>query len=400
MSTLLDTASLIVTPNAYKEGKLYSVVPSNGDGDFTATRATTATRVNSEGLVESVASNIPRLEYSLGSCPNLLLEPQRTNLLLQSNGFSSSSWLKYQQLAGLMPIITPNYAVSPDGTLNASRVIFNANGTAPGDRSTIRQSTALTINTKYSTSIWVKSATGLPYTIEIYATYGNAFSLQINVTNEWVRYEMPNIDSLTTTTGFTNIGIWNNSIKAINTIADVLIWGAQLEAGANPTSYIPTTSASVTRNADSITRNNIYTNGLITSSGGTWFSHLLNNTPKTGVPVGDIGLRLTNVDGNNMFHISTSNGSNQRYRVRKIVGGTNISIYNTLTNEIKVAIKWNGTTADVFVNGIKVVDATAFTSVDLENLTVSNGNTPYNINAMALWPTPLTDTQCIELTTL
>jgi hypothetical protein len=60
--SLLDTASLIVTPNAYKEGKLYSVIPSDGSGDFTFTRATTATRVNSAGLVELVPYNL--LTYS------------------------------------------------------------------------------------------------------------------------------------------------------------------------------------------------------------------------------------------------------------------------------------------------------------------------------------------------
>jgi hypothetical protein len=180
----------------------------------------------------------------------------------------------------------------------------------------------------------------------------------------------------------------------------IFLWGAQLEAGAYPTSYIPTTSASVTRNYDIPSLGSNYTSGRITAAGGTWFSHLLNNTPKTRDSGGGIGLRLTNVAGNNMFHISTPSGSNQRYWVRKFVGGTNSDIYNTLTNEIKVAIKWNGTTADVFVNGIKVVSATAFTSVDLENLNVNNCNIPYNINAMALWPTPLTDDELTALTTL
>jgi hypothetical protein len=58
--SLLSQASLVVTPNAYKEGKLYSVIPSDGSGDFTFTRATTATRVNSDGLVELVPYNLFR----------------------------------------------------------------------------------------------------------------------------------------------------------------------------------------------------------------------------------------------------------------------------------------------------------------------------------------------------
>ena len=56
--SLLDSASLIVTPNAYKEGKLYSVIPSDGSGDMSVVRATTATRVNSAGLVELVPYNL------------------------------------------------------------------------------------------------------------------------------------------------------------------------------------------------------------------------------------------------------------------------------------------------------------------------------------------------------
>jgi hypothetical protein len=60
--SLLDDASLLVTPNAEKEGKLYSIIPTNGNGDFSVTRATTATRVNAAGLVELVPYNL--LQYS------------------------------------------------------------------------------------------------------------------------------------------------------------------------------------------------------------------------------------------------------------------------------------------------------------------------------------------------
>ena len=82
--SLLTQASLIVTPNAVKASKLYSVVPSNGNGDMDVVRATTATRTNSLGIIESVASNVPRLNYEAGS-PSILVEPQRTNRLLNSD---------------------------------------------------------------------------------------------------------------------------------------------------------------------------------------------------------------------------------------------------------------------------------------------------------------------------
>jgi hypothetical protein len=88
--SLLTQASLILTPTAYKDNKLYSVVPSNGNGDLTFTRATTATRINSSGVIETVASNVPRLDYSSGTA-SILLEPQRTNLLLNSGTLSTQS---------------------------------------------------------------------------------------------------------------------------------------------------------------------------------------------------------------------------------------------------------------------------------------------------------------------
>ena len=84
--SLLTQASLIVTPNAVKASKLYSIIPSNGNGDMTVVRATTATRVNSAGIIESVAANVPRLNYDVaGGCPSILVEPLRTNRLLNSD---------------------------------------------------------------------------------------------------------------------------------------------------------------------------------------------------------------------------------------------------------------------------------------------------------------------------
>jgi len=81
--SLLTQASLILTPTAYKANKLYSVVPSSGNGDLTTTRATTATRVNSSGVIENVATGIPRIDYT-NTSPSILLEPQRTNRILNS----------------------------------------------------------------------------------------------------------------------------------------------------------------------------------------------------------------------------------------------------------------------------------------------------------------------------
>ena len=76
---------------------LYSVLPSDGVGDFNFSRSGSATRINKDGLIETVASNVPRLNYPLidgivSGCPSLLLEPQRINTLSYSEDFSQSYW--------------------------------------------------------------------------------------------------------------------------------------------------------------------------------------------------------------------------------------------------------------------------------------------------------------------
>ncbi len=95
----MATPSLAMIPSGYKASKVYSVLPESGVGDFDFTRATTATRVNSSGLIEEMAINVPRLEYPLidgvvNGCPSLLLEPQRTNLITYSSDFLNTYWTK------------------------------------------------------------------------------------------------------------------------------------------------------------------------------------------------------------------------------------------------------------------------------------------------------------------
>ena len=78
---------------------LYSQLPINGDGDLTFARTTIANRVNEQGVIEEMAVNVPRLDYSDGGCPVLLLEPSSTNLWVGSEvgvtdaTYSSTSWI-------------------------------------------------------------------------------------------------------------------------------------------------------------------------------------------------------------------------------------------------------------------------------------------------------------------
>ena len=183
---------------------------------------------------------------------------------------------------------------------------------------------------------------------------------------------------------------------------DIIVAFAQFEAGSYSTTYIPTTTASATRIADSFSRNNIYTNGLITSSGGTWFVELRNNIEYTK-DSGDRGLFLdTSSTGNtNGFQFYHRGGlGNGRILITKRISGSDSIIYASLATTMKMIIKWNGTSADVFANGTKVVTATSFTITAMEFLNFTTDGVPFFIQAMGLHPAPLTDAQCIELTTL
>jgi hypothetical protein len=114
--SVYDDASLVLIPSGYKASKLYSVVPSDGSGDLTFSRTTTGTRVNEDGLIESVGINVPRIDFTGSGCGKLLLEPQRTNNIEYSKDFENLYWTKTGSS------ITANNTTSPDGTTNADKL--------------------------------------------------------------------------------------------------------------------------------------------------------------------------------------------------------------------------------------------------------------------------------------
>ena len=232
---------LALIPSGVKAGKLYSVLPTNGDGDFTTTRNTVATRVNENGLIEEVASNVPRLDYSDGGCPSLLLEPQSTNLITYSEQFDNADWVKLGQGIGSVPIITPNYAISPDGTLNASRLQCDLNGSnTTNDRSWLYQEIS-TITGNNTLSLYVKNNSNEDITFSL--TNGSSETVLVLSDDKWHR-----LSTVRSSGGQPRIGLIGG-VGASNN-ADLLIYGAQLEENSYATSYIKTVGTTQTRVAD------------------------------------------------------------------------------------------------------------------------------------------------------
>jgi hypothetical protein len=89
LTDLLEKASILLTPTAYSNGDLQCIKPNTATGDFDFTRGTIATRVNEQGLIKDVTdTNLPRIDYT-GGVGHILIEPQSTNLFLNSATLST-----------------------------------------------------------------------------------------------------------------------------------------------------------------------------------------------------------------------------------------------------------------------------------------------------------------------
>lgn len=221
----------------------------------TFSRASGATYVDANGVLQTAAANVLRDGHYVRNPVtglmerSVLLEGQRTNLFLRSNDFANASWTKYAQGIAAAPVVTPNAGVAPDGTATAARIVFNSVGSNGADRSFLQQIPAATASTAYTSSFWVKSATGDPETVVLINNFGTVTSTTTVVVGaEWTRVTNTHTTSGTDTAARTWFGI--NGTGSAARSADVLVWGAQLEAGAFPSSYIPTTTAAATRQAD------------------------------------------------------------------------------------------------------------------------------------------------------
>ena len=381
---------IALIPSGVKAGKLYSVLPTNGDGDFTTTRASVATRVNENGLIEEVAANVPRLDYSDGTCPSLLLEGTATNLITYSEDFSNSGWQKVDCS------ITSNSAISPDGTLNADK--YTSNGIDP-----YLQYYASSTSITNSLSVWVKgvgSTIGKSCRIfavrDAYAETTNEF---FTLTSEWQRIEATLTFSVapTSTVGF-RLDAPNDAVIG----DEVLVYGAQLEQNSYATSYIKTVGTAQTRVADTASGSGNST--VINSSEGVLY---FEGSALESTVSGDRHIIL-NGDSTNYINLYYNTVGN--LIIKYNVGGGSTFLGYAVANQtttLKIAVVWKINRFELWVNGVNVSsDYTEpiFATQILNELKFSDGNNGSHFygktKSLQVYTTALSDAELTTLTTI
>jgi len=345
--------------------KFYSVLPSSGVGDFDFSRSGGATRINSQGLIETVVDGVSRLNYPMidgkvVGCPSHLLEPQSTNIALRSQELGTSPWV----LAG--GAVTNNSAISPDGTLNANKIESVSATLAGGVFQTL---TSLVTGDIYTVSFYGKSGTSanLCLTINNTAAWntvgGKVFTSADGLNNStWTRFEYT--FAVPSTSGF-NIHIGAHSEVGLTPqyLGDFYVYGLQAEKSSHKTSYIPTTTSAVTRSAE--TANNSGDASTFNDSEGVLMaeiSALANDLTNRGITISDgsVNNRVT------MFYTNVSNS----IQVKVVVGGSNsLNSYIVIPNislHNKFALKYKQNDFSLFVNGFELI-------TDTSGNTFSNG---------------------------
>ena len=355
--------------------------------------------------------NIPRLDYTNGSCPSILLEPQRTNLALYSEQFDNAIWTKSQ---GGGVTVTTNAITAPDGTFTADKLIETTNNGVH----IIYQDRPVTIGTTYTQTYFVKASERTKAYILIQGALGNGsaifdtsngtFSSEIGATyssiqfpNNWWRISIVK-EAVGTGSAAIKIGTVNES-NLFSYIGDgtsgIYIWGAQLEQGSYPTSYIPTVGSQVTRNADTAT--GAGDANTFNDSEGVLFAEYSDFD-------NDSFRQLTLSNGSNSNAISIMNTTTENQVVCFVNNGgvTQASIATILnsTHEFnKIAIKYKVNDFVVYINGFKIgTDTSVTVPSGLNTLNFNNGagsGAFYgNVKQIQYFPTALNDSDLETLT--
>jgi hypothetical protein len=380
--------------------------------DFTVGRLLdTATRVNASGNIEAVSANVPRIDY-FGGQASLLVEPAATNTLSGSVSLDTG-WTITADTTVTSGI------VSPSGSTNAT--LFQASSFS----SRVRQVATLTSGTTYTFSCFGKfGALSSGFSLNVFdenaASYGSGVCQAFNLNegtlgasgtigagftlqsvgmedygNGWYRCRMTVLMGYTPTAPRVGFRIGTQITGRPSSVASgtVNAWGAQLETGSVATSYIPTTTGSVTRNADVISVTGVA--GLIGQTEGTMYAEV-------DVQTAFLGPILTIDDGDTSDFISIIKNANLTIRARiRSASGT---IANLITSSAvslgvhKMAFAYKNGDYALYIDGVSAgtsTNSTDYPATSLTQCVLSNANYgQFNdrVRAVSIYQTRLPNT--------
>ena len=378
-------------------------------GDIATDYIPTTTAAVSVGPV----ANVPRLDYLGSTCPRLLLEPQRTNLMTFSEQFDNAAYSK------LNTTVTSNATTSPTGYQDADKIIAN---TTNGVHN-VSQSFSIGSSTAYTASIYAKkgeySGLRINFTSSantfvsvnlntgVIQSFGGSIYLSSSITsvgNDWYRVTMSFLPPIVSSS--LNF-IIENPVGTVSFAGDntsgIFLWGAQLEVGSYPTSYIPTLAASVTRGADACSKTGI--SSLIGQTQGTIFAEI-NVAKLLGIQSRYI-LVISDNTANNRIYIAFSGSSSNILRARIFSSGVQQASIDTGTisslGTYKLALAYNNNDAVLYVNGVQIGTDTSVTIPACSQLNVcanQAGASPFDdgINQALLFKTRLSNSELASLT--
>ena len=343
----------------------------------TFTRASTATFVGSDGLIQSAAINDARFDHDpvTLACKGLLIEESRTNLLTRSNNFADASWTRNNSTLGSTTI------QSPDGSNNATLLvagtglfswIFKSVTNASGN--------TLSFFAKSSGKRWANvdassgsAAAGVWFDLQNGAigTVQTGYTASITAfPNGFYRCSVTYPSSGAGI--FSVIGVSDNNSSFASTASGsngIIIYGAQLEAGSFPTSYIPTTTAALTRSADvcSITGGDF--TSLYNATEGTILANA--STPASGDRT---VLSIDDNTANEMTRLRTE-GTNPFFKVTD--GGSDVVAIDagtvTANTTFKLAAAYEINNFAASINGGTVVADTSGTIPTVDRMRIGAG---------------------------
>jgi hypothetical protein len=398
---------------------------------FTVTRATTAWRVNSSGLIESVASGVPRIDWLGQSCPALLVEPSASNGILNSTD-TTTNWTCWSGFtSGVIDVLGVS---GVNLQVNTSGSNIGA-GTGNGNIARTNNNVALASGSTYTLSFFIKK-TGAHTIGGYYASITGAASGDLGggfnvsgsfssgsiyntagTTNRIRRVEQWGTDVYRCSETFTMTasgtlttfrlapvsGVTLASLAAVGT--ELGFAAPQIELGAFPTSFIPTTTGAFTRNADQISASGALVSGLIGQSAGTIYAEVdVRNWSASGRI-----LTLSNDTSDNRIMMQV--GANRTLQAIVTTASADVADISTASGQVngiyKCAIAYASGDFAFYVNGTQIgTDSSggvpACTSVYLGKIgtTATTNQLNDRIRSVALYTTRLSNDQLAELTKL